>query len=65
VGDLQGTREVGQEDGTRLERRDEQRLASCVRLGELGAELDDPPTDLRTGQVDVPDGVSVCLQGGS
>ena len=63
--DRQGAREVGQEDGARLERRDEQRLASCIRLGELCAELGDAATDLRTGQVDIPDGVSVRRQGGS
>jgi hypothetical protein len=65
VGDWEGAREVGQEDRARLERRDEQRLASCVRIGELGAELGDAATDFRTGQVDIPDGVSVCRQGGS
>ncbi len=62
--DRQGAREVGQEDGARLERRDEQRLASCIRFGELRAELGDAATDLRTGQVDIPDGVSVRRQGG-
>jgi hypothetical protein len=65
VGDEEGSREVGQEDGARLERRDEQRLAFCIRVGELCAELADPATDLRTGQVDVPDGVSIRRQGGS
>jgi hypothetical protein len=63
--DGQRAREVGQEDGARLERRDEQRLAPCIRSGELSAELGDAATDLRTGQVDVPDGMSVCRQGGS
>jgi hypothetical protein len=65
VGNRKGSREIGQEDGARLQRRDEQRLAPCVRFGELCAELGDAATDLRTGQVDVPDGVSVCRQGGS
>jgi hypothetical protein len=65
VGDREGAREIGQEDRARLERRDEQRLASCVRFGELCAELGDSATDFRTGQVNIPDGVSVCRQGGS
>jgi hypothetical protein len=61
----QRAREVGQEDGARLERRDEQRLAVRVDLGKLLAELGDPAADLLTGQVDVPDGVSFRCQGGS
>jgi hypothetical protein len=64
VRDRQGAREIGQEDGARLERRDEQRFASRIRVGELGAELDDPLPDLRTGQIDVPDGVSIRRQSG-
>ena len=63
VGDRQRTREVGQEDGARLERRDEQRLASGVHIGKLRSELGDAAADLRTGQVDIPDGVSVRRQG--
>ena len=63
MGDRQGAREVGQEDGARLERRDEQRLAARIRLGELCAELGDAATDLRPGQVDIPDGVSFRRQG--
>ena len=65
MGDRKGAREIGQEDRARLERRDEQRLASCIRFGELCAELGDAATDFRTGQVDIPDGVSVCRQDGS
>jgi len=65
VGDRERTRQIGQEDGARLEWCDEQRLASCIRFGELCAELADAATDLRTGQVDIPDGMSVCRQGGS
>lgn len=65
MGDRERSREVGQEDGARLERRNEQRIASCIRLGDLLAELADPSTDLRTGQVDIPDGVSFRGQGGS
>jgi hypothetical protein len=64
VRDRQGTREVGQEDRTRLERRDEQRLAACVRVGELCAELAYAPSDLRPGQVDIPDGVPFRRQDG-
>jgi hypothetical protein len=65
VWDRQGTREIGQEDRARLERRDQQRLTARVGLGQLCAELVDPAADLRTGQVDVPDGVSVCRKGSS
>jgi hypothetical protein len=63
--DRQGAREVGEEDGTRLERRDQQWLASCVRRGKLGAELGDAPTDLGARQVDIPDGMSVRRERGS
>jgi hypothetical protein len=42
----QGTREIGEEDGARLQRRDQQRLAACVGVGQLGAELCDAPHDL-------------------
>jgi hypothetical protein len=65
VGDRESAREIGQEDRARLEWRDEQWLASRVRFGELCAELGDSATDFRTGQVNIPDGVSVCRQGGS
>jgi hypothetical protein len=64
VRDPQRPREIGQEDGARLERRDEQRLEAGVGLGELLAELGDPPADLLAAQVDIPDGVSVRRQGG-
>jgi len=59
VRDREGAREVGEEHGARLERRDEQRLEACVRLSELDAELVDPALDLLTGQVDLPDRVAV------
>jgi hypothetical protein len=65
VGDRESAREIGQEDRARLEWRDEQWLAFCVRFGELCAELGDSATDFCTGQVNIPDGVSVCRQGGS
>jgi hypothetical protein len=58
VRDRQGAGEVGQEDGARLERRDEQRLAARIGLGKLGAELRDPAADLVAGEVDIPDRVS-------
>ena len=64
MGDRQGARELGQEDGARLERRDEQLLASGIRVGELGAKLGNPAADLRTGEIDVPDGMSLRCQGG-
>ena len=59
VRDRQGTGEVGEEDGARLERCDEQRLAARVGAGQLGAELGDPAPDLVTGQVDLPDRVAL------
>jgi hypothetical protein len=65
VGHGQRAREVGEEDGARLERRDEQRFAARVGLCQLLPELGNPAADLLAGQVDVPDGVSVCRQGGS
>jgi len=58
VRDRQGAGEVGEEDGARLERRDEQRLAARVGTGQLGAQLGDPAPDLVTGQVDLPDRVA-------
>jgi hypothetical protein len=64
VRDRQRAREVGEEDGTRLERRDEQRLAARVGLRQLGAELDDTAADVLAGQVDLPDRVAVGLEGG-
>jgi hypothetical protein len=55
VRDRQRAREVGQEDDARLERRDEQRLASSVVACQLGAELADPLANLLGGEVDVAD----------
>jgi hypothetical protein len=55
----QRPREVGEEDGARLQRRDEQRLAAGVRLREVGAELCDAAADLLARQVDLPDRVAV------
>ena len=63
--DRQGAREIGEEDGARLEWSDEQRLASGIGVGELHAELGDAASDLRTGQVDIPDGVAFRSEGGS
>ena len=62
VRDRQRTREVGEEDGAGLQRRDEQRLAARVRRGQLGAELADAAPDLVAGQVDLPDRVTVGLE---
>ena len=59
VRDRQGAREIGEKDGAGLERRDEQRLAAGIRLGQLGAELVDAAADLVAGQIDLPDGVAV------
>jgi hypothetical protein len=59
VGGGQCAREVGQEDGTRLQRRDEQRLATGVRLGQIRSELGDAAADFLARQVDLPDRVAV------
>jgi hypothetical protein len=53
--DRHGARQVGQEDDAGLEQADEERLAARVVDRELGADLADPRTDLRGGQVDVAD----------
>jgi hypothetical protein len=59
VRDRQRAREIGEEDGAGLERRDQQWLAAGVGRRQLVAELVDAATDLRAGQVDVPDRVAV------
>jgi hypothetical protein len=59
VRDRQRAGEVGEEDCARLERRDEQRLAARVGVGQLGAQLGDAAPDLVTGQVDVPNRVAL------
>jgi hypothetical protein len=55
VEDRQRAREVGQEDDTGLQRRDEQRLSAGVVLGDRCAELADANTDLLGGEVDLAD----------
>ena len=55
VDDRKCPAEVDEEDDARLQRRDEERLPSCVVLPDLGAELADPRGDLRGGEVDVAD----------
>jgi hypothetical protein len=62
--DRESAREIGQEDGARLERCDQQRLSARIGLGDLRAELGDAAADLLAGQVDIPDGVSLRRQGG-
>ncbi len=52
VGDRERPREVGEEDDTRLERRDENRVEICIRPSDLRAELGHPLGDLRARQVD-------------
>ena len=59
MGDRERARQVGEEDGARLERRDEERLEARVRLGELDAELGDAAADVAARQVDLPDRVAV------
>jgi hypothetical protein len=65
VRDRQGAGKVAEEDGTRLERRDEEWLAARIGLGKLRAELGDAPADLGAGQVDIPDGMSIRRERGS
>jgi hypothetical protein len=55
VGDLDGSREVGDEDEARLERCDEQRVASLVLEGELDSKLAYAAFDLLTTEVDGAD----------
>jgi hypothetical protein len=59
VRNRQRAREVGEEDGARLQRCDEQRLAAGVGVGELAAELRDAALDLAACEIDVPDRVAV------
>ena len=53
--DRQRTREICQEDGARLERRDEERLEGLEVRREEPAELCDTGRDLLAGEVDLPD----------
>jgi len=55
VVDRQRARQVGEEDGARLQRCDEQWLEALVVAGDLSAELCDPGRDLPRGEVDLPD----------
>ena len=59
VVDLERTGEVGEEDGARLERRDEDRKAAGVGGGELAAELLDTDRDLLATEVDLADRVAL------
>ena len=55
VRDGDRAREVGQEDETRLQRRDEEWILALVVAGDVGAELSDACGDLGGGEVDLPD----------
>jgi len=55
VGNLQGAREVGDEDDARFERRDEQGLAALVVAGDLAPELRDARSQLPAREVDLPE----------
>ena len=57
VQDRQRPREVGEEDGTRLQRRDEHRLAAGVVGGDRGAELAHARGDLGGREVHLAGGV--------
>jgi hypothetical protein len=58
VRDRERPREVGEEDGARLQRRDEERIPARVGDRDLGAELRDAGGDLLPREVDLPDGAS-------
>ena len=45
--------EVGQEENARLQRRDEDRLASLVFVGDLGPELENSRSNLLGGEIDL------------
>ena len=53
--DLQGTREIRKEDGTRLERCDEEWLPAFVVVLEQPTQLCDAGRDLLAGEEDLPD----------
>ena len=57
VQDRDRPREVGEEDGARLQRRHEQRLAAGVVGGDRGAELADARSDLGGREIHLSDGV--------
>jgi hypothetical protein len=51
--DREGAAEIGDEDETRLERRNEQRLLALVVPRDLGAQLSDTRMQLLPSEVDV------------
>jgi hypothetical protein len=55
VQDRRRAREVGEEDEARLQRADENRLASFVVARDLGAELTDPRGELIRREIDLAD----------
>jgi len=55
VHDRQGARQVGEEDETRLQASDQDRLSAGVVPADLLAELGDASPDLAGGQIDLPD----------
>jgi hypothetical protein len=55
VDDGQGAREVSDEDDRRLQRGDEDRLATFVVGGDLRPELGDPGPDLLVREIDLAD----------
>jgi len=62
VRDRQRAREIAEEDGARLQRRDQQRLPTGVRTGERLPELGDAAADLLAREVDLPDRVAVLRE---
>jgi hypothetical protein len=59
MGDRKRAREVAEEDGAGLQRRDEDRVLVAVDLRQLSTQLDDAAADLVARQVDLPDRVAV------
>jgi hypothetical protein len=55
VDDRQRPGEIGDKDDRGLQRGDQDRLATLVVGGDLGAELLDPALDLLPREVDLPD----------
>jgi hypothetical protein len=57
VRDAEGAREVAREDDARLQRRDEERLATGIVVRQLARELGDARRQLAGGEVDPADAV--------
>jgi hypothetical protein len=65
VRDADGAGEVGEEDDTRLERRDEERLTAVVVARELAPELTDARLQLLSREVDVAEALAAAYDASS